>query len=447
MAIANFPTSLVPIIQQGWLEHAFQQPLRSRLGYRAVAEREQFVANVGETITKTRTGLLAANTTPLSATAVDPLGDTAQGLDNGLTPVTYGVEQYTVSLNNYGVTMNLNTVTQRVGIEDRFVQNARVLGENAHRSMDVMCRDALFAGYMSGNTSVTTTLGAAGATIAVDDVRGFQTTAVNGKQTAIGGGVTMAVTVNGTEYTLSGVTVDGSNTSKAYGGKSGTLTMSANVTIADGTAGNAVIAGTAPTITRPNGRTTYGALQSGDVLTMSALLDAKAALDMNAVPDINGFFHVYLDPVSARQLFADSDFRQLFQGATSENEVFKLGAVESPFLGLRFIRTTNAPVQAHPTIANAYVRRPIICGAGALIEADFADQEPDGALDEAVRTVEDGVTMITRPPLDRFQQIIAQSWYWIGGFVAPTDLTTNPNTVATATNAQYKRAVAIEHIG
>ena len=39
MGIQNFPVSLQPIIQQGFLEREFQQALRSRLGYRACADR------------------------------------------------------------------------------------------------------------------------------------------------------------------------------------------------------------------------------------------------------------------------------------------------------------------------------------------------------------------------------------------------------------------------
>ena len=38
MGIQNFPATLQPIIQQGFLEREFQQALRSRLGYRAVAD-------------------------------------------------------------------------------------------------------------------------------------------------------------------------------------------------------------------------------------------------------------------------------------------------------------------------------------------------------------------------------------------------------------------------
>ena len=69
---------------------------------------------------------------------------------------------------------------------------------------------------------------------------------------------------------------------------------------------------------------------------MSCFLDAVAKLRLNAVPEINGVYNCYLDPVSARQLFADPDFKQLFQGATSANQVFRQG-MTNDFLGLRFI--------------------------------------------------------------------------------------------------------------
>lgn len=188
-------------------------------------------------------------------------------------------------------------------------------------------------------------------------------------------------------------------------------------------------------------------LTASDTMTMSCLLDAVAKLRLNAVPEIDGVYNCYLDPVSARQLFADPDFKQLFQGATSSNQVFQQGLV-NPFLGLRFISTTEAYVQPHPSLAGLMVRRPIVCGQGALIEGDFAGMaESDIAPKDSIVNIVDGVAMVTREPLDRLQQIIAQSWYWIGGFCAPSDTTTNPITIPTATNAAFKRAVMLEHVG
>ena len=86
MALQNFPAALQPIIQQGFLEREFQDGLRSKLSYRAIADREDFNVGIGETLTKTRTGLKPSVTTPLAA-------NTNTNLDNGLTPTGWGVEQ------------------------------------------------------------------------------------------------------------------------------------------------------------------------------------------------------------------------------------------------------------------------------------------------------------------------------------------------------------------
>ena len=338
-------------------------------------------------------------------------------------------------------------VTSRVGIASQFLLNAAINGEQAARSLDELARNALFNPYFGGNTRVRVTLSSAGPALAVDDIRGFQYAFVNGVQTPVGGAASLLVTVGSNSYTAISATADGTNSSSAPNGISGVLTFSSSVSTADGTLGNAVTAATASSIMRPNNRTTTTGITSVDILDMSTLLNAVAQLRLNAVPEIDGAYNCYLDPVSARQLFSDNAFRQLFTGATSANQVFKRGMVND-FLGLRFIPTTEAYVQTHPTLANAVVRRPIVVGQGALIEGDFAGMaEADVAPADSIISVVDGVAMVTREPIDRLQQIIAQSWYWIGGFCAPSDTTTNPTTVPTATNANFKRAVMIEHLG
>jgi hypothetical protein len=440
MGIQNFPPALQPIIQQGFLEREFEAAMQSKLGYRACADRESFAVGIGETLTKTRAGLKPSVTTPISPA-------TNTNLDNGLAPSSFNVEQYTVTLNHYAATTDLNMVTSRVGIASQFLLNAAINGEQAARSLDELARNALFNAYFGGNTRVRATLTAAGPSIAVDDVRGFQTTFVNGVQTPIGASASMTVNVGANSYTLVGVAVDTPTVSSAPMGISGVLTFSQSVLVADGTAGNTVQSATASAIVRPNGRANTAQIVAGDTLTMATLLNGVALLRQNAVPEIDGAFNCYLDPVSARQLFADNDFRQLFLGATSANQVFKRGMIND-FLGLRFIPTTEAYVQSYTGVAGTYIRRPIICGKGALIEGDFAGMdESDVAPKDSIISLVDGVCMVTREPIDRLQQIIAQSWYWIGGFCVPSDTTTNPSTVPTATNSAFKRAVMIEHIG
>jgi hypothetical protein len=440
MGIQNFPAALQPIIQQGFLEREFEAALHSRLGYRMCADREDFAVGIGETLTKTRAGLKPSVTTPMAPS-------TNTNFDNGLSPQTFNIEQYTISINSYAATTDLNMVTSRVGIASQFLLNAAINGEQAARSLDELSRNALFNAYFGGNTRVTVTATSAGPTVTVDDLRGFQYAFVNGVQTPVGATNTLTVTVGSNAYTLVGATPAVTNLSTAPNGISGTLTFSGNVLVSDATAGNAVQASTAGVIVRPGGATTTASLNATATLTMSNLLDAVATLRINAVPQIEGAYNCYLDPISARQLFADPDFKQLFQGATSANQVFKQG-MTNDFLGLRFVPTTEAFVQPHPTLANVMVRRPIVVGQGALIEGDYAGMaESDVAPADSIISIVDGVAMVTREPIDRLQQIIAQSWYWIGGFCAPSDTTTNPSTIPTASNAAFKRAVMIEHIG
>ncbi|HVZ09332.1 DUF4043 domain-containing protein [Rhodopila sp.] len=440
MPIQNFPSTLQPIIQQGFLEREFQQALRSKLAYRACADRVIIAAGIGETLTKTRAGLKPTVTSPM----VPSLNT---NLDNGLTPTTWGVEQYTISMNLYAATTDLNVVTEQVGIASQFLQNAYVNGEQAGRSLDELARNALFAAYLGGNTRVTATLSSAGPTISVDDIRGFQVCFVNGVQQSVTSTNPMVVTVGANTYSLISATADATNGSKAPNGVSGTLTFSGNVSVSDGTSGNSVIAASGASIVRPSQRGNTSQLLASDTLTMSCLLDAVAKLRLNAVPEIDGAYNCYLDPVSSRQLFADPDFKQLFQGATSANQVFRNG-MTNDFLGLRFVPTTEAFVQSHPSLSGLMIRRPVICGRGALIEGDFAAiGSQDVAPADSIINVVDGIAMVTREAIDRLQQIIAQSWYWIGGFCAPSDTTTNPSTVPTATNAAYKRAVVVEHVG
>jgi hypothetical protein len=110
--------------------------------------------------------------------------------------------------------------------------------------------------------------------------------------------------------------------------------------------------------------------------------------------------------------------------------------------GLRFIPTNLAPQQA---LSGYKIHRALVVGKGALVEGDFAGQDAedtDTPLAELSNV--DGVRTVTRAPLDRLQQIVAQSWLWIGGFVCPSDTTTNNTTIPTATNSAYKRAIIIE---
>ena len=437
MAIESLPPPLQPLIQDNYLEHIFEDSLCSKLGFRAIADREPFAIGIGETITKTRAGLLVPAVTPL-----DPATNLA--LDNGLTPGCWSTEQYTLGLDSYGATMDLNIETSLVAIDNLFLANATKLGLHALQSLDRLARNALYAVYLGGNSFVTAGLGAPGTSLKVDTVVGFETVAVNGALIPVSAATPMAVTVGSTIYTLIGTSRDAANVSSlaTLGGASGALTFAAPVAVADAALGAPVVSAVAPTILRPNGRTATSQLVPGDRLTLQLILAAVARLRDDNVPDFEGDYHCYLDNTTLLDLFRDPDFKHLSSGQ-ADSEAWRDGQVIR-LLGVAFITTTEAPQQVL-ALTGQRIRRAIVCGRGALIEGDFAglghsDLEPDATSHQFI----DGVCLVVREPLDRFQEIIAQSWKWRGGFCVPTDVTANPTIIPTAGQSCWKRAVVIE---
>jgi hypothetical protein len=435
MGIQNFPAALQKVIQENYLEREFKDGLESVVSFREVADREDFAIHVGETVTKTRKGLKAPVEAPMNPSA-------NTNLDNGLTPSGWTVEQYSLSLNMYGDTMDLNMVTQKAGIADQFLANTRTNAIQAKQSLDRLARNALFGAYMTGNTRVRTTLGAPAATIAVDDIRGFLMVFNSvGQQVQVSSANPLPVMVGGDLYSLTAAAADGTNISTTPKGVSGTLTFSTNVSVADATAGNAVVHAYAPTVLRPGNHPTTAGLASTDFLTLSLLLDGVTVLRNNAVPTVNGLYNCYLDPTSARQLFKDQEFQLLYRGTGTASQAYARGEVIE-ILNTRIIPTNEAFQQV---LGGVNIHRPIVVGQGALVEGDFEGiAATDIAPQDSMIQVIDGIAMVTREPLDRLQQIIAQSWYWIGGYAVPTDITANQTIIPTATQSYYKRAVMLE---
>ncbi|GBQ09750.1 DUF4043 domain-containing protein [Swaminathania salitolerans] len=447
MGIENFPEQLRAAIQQGFLAREFEAGLNARLGFRAVADREIFPNAIGETLTKTRRSLKAPVIEPLLAT-----GNT--NFDNGLSPSGWSIEQYTLSINQYGDTIDLNMVTTGIGIASQFLANAQTNGMQAMQSLDRLARNALFGGvpggvggYLGGNTRVTVSADSDTYGIAVDDIRGFQSMIVAGQVRPVAGGPGMTVTVGGGVYTLVDAIPDNRSRSTAPGGVSGELRFSTEVSAADGRAGNAVIASTAPLVLRPNGKRTTADLSpaDGDTLGIQHVLAGVASLRRNNVPMIDGAYNCYLDDLQLLSLFRDADFKYLYRGAYGSEE-YRSGQIIE-LLGVRFVPTTEAPQQA--SLGGGPVHRALLLGQGALVEGDCActgqSDIPDA--ERALVEMVDGVAMVTREPLDRLKQIIAQSWYWIGGFALPTDMTADASIIPTATNAYLKRGVVIESLG
>jgi len=453
MGINNLPAALQSIIQQNFLEREWQDALRAKMGFRQIADREPFAAGIGETITKTRPGLIGPKTTPLAPAA-------NSDITSGITPDNYSVEQFTLAINQYADSIPLNIVTSKVAIQNQFLLNAKQLAYGAALTLDSLARNILFAAYLGGNTRVRTTLGAAGATISVDDITGFQSTFNSeGQVVPVSSSNPINVTVGADVYSLTGSAADGTNVSTAPNGISGTLTFASSVTVADGTAGNSVVSVVAPTILRPsetvNDPLSAGVsntslitknLYNGGKLTLQFLVDALGVLESNAVPKAeNGYYMCYADPLHFTGIYQDPAFQQFFRGRPDTDE-FRQGVI-SDALGVMVVKTNINPVQG--SLGNGPIRRSIVCGQGALIEGEYTSQGYAGDLaggDEDMIEVIDGIAHVTREPLDALKQVVTQSYAYIGGFCAPTDMTANPTTIPTASNANYKRAVVLESL-
>lgn len=450
----NFPTALQAELQTGFLEREFEEGLDSILGYRRESLVETVPARIGETITRTRTGRKAPVTTPLSAM-------TYTNLDNGLTPSDAALEQYVLSMFQYGDSTDVNLMDDMAAIADNLERVSRNNGVQAAQSLERIARKNLFGAYLGGNTRVRTDIGASTTTTChVDDIRGFTTVLVNGVPTPISGAATLtvseiAVGSSGISQTLtvSAAVADATNVSSVPDGISGVLTFATATAPVNG---DKLLAVNAPSVLRPFGRATTAGLTGGDTLTLAILQDATTILKNNAVPPTpDGTYHVILDNTSMRQLFADQDFKILYAGR-DQSATFQSADVIK-LLDMTFIPTTEAYVQSAgsggtgTSAINVTVRRPIVLGGEVMIQGDFEGLAHwigrEGVGNVADVLLVDSVAHVIRPPLDRLSQFASLSWNYIGGWAIPSDLSATTAIIPTASNALYKRAVCIEHAG
>lgn len=457
MTFGMFPPQLANAIQQNFLERAFIEALHNVLAYREVADKETFPGRIGDTITKTRVGLMIPNIIPLNPSA-------NTNLDNGLQPQQYSDEQYSLAVFQYPqLAPDINLIDDETTISAFAMKNAENLGIAQATALDRIARNALFNAYMGGNTVLTQTI--TGTVQNVDDTRGFQTVVVNGSVVPVSASNPLPVFVNGVANTVVAFSNDAINISSAAvtGGTSGVLTFSASVT---GTAAQTVIGQYAPLIVRPNARTSTAAIQATDLLNMTSILAAVSQLRNNAVPKVRGAYNLYLNSTSMNELFQDTEFQILNRGVSVRDPVYENAWVYEMFLDVRFIMTTETFVQppqgSAPVAVAQTIQRPILCGAGALVEGMFTrgldaiknmnSRNGVGRMETFPTVInvlgeeftKQGFYMYMRPPLDRLAQIISQSSNYIGGFTVPTDVTTNSTIIPTASNAYYKRAVIIE---
>lgn len=414
---SQMPAAIREIMQNGLLYRAFEEALMPEFLFPSIAASRPWTAGVGDTGTFTKTGLLTPTTTPLNGT--DP------------SPQTYAVEQYSVTMDQYGITMDTNMLQSRMSLASKYLEDAQKLAVSAGQSLNRIARDKLYNAYSGGRTWVTTA-GTSDTSMVVESVKGFETVLVNGKPTPVSGANPLNVTIEGVANTVTGV-------------NAGTNTLTLGTARAD-VEGDSVVAANAPTTIRPSNTldTAYD-IGTSNTATLKMFRAAVARLRKMNVPTVNGYYTAHIDPDTETQLFDDADFKQALTGRV-DSPVYQDLSI-GRFAGIDWVRDNELPTVDGGTDGEVAIHRPIVFGAEALLSAPFDGMgnllaETDVSDVPSIQMIGPAngvqVAYIVRPPQDRLQQILSQTWSWVGDFGVPTDATTGDS-------ALYKRAVVLEH--
>ncbi|MFC5802800.1 hypothetical protein [Streptomyces formicae] len=413
---STVPAAIRAMMQNGILDRVFQEALIPEFIFPAIADAEPWQGALGDTKTFTRKGLLAPATSAITGS------DTSAA--------TYGIEQWSVTMDQYGQAVDTNMLTSSMALANKFLADVQTLGVNAGQSLNQIARNKLYTAYAGGRTWCTTA-GSSDTSIIVQSVAGFTHVLVNGVPTAVSASNPLTVTIEGVANTVTGV-------------NAGTSTLTLGTARAD-TAGDYLVAANAPTTIRPTGDTAYD-LTGSNVATFAMFRAAVARLRRMNVPTLGGYYVAHIDPDTETQLFSDSDFKQALQGRV-DSPIYRDLSI-GRFGGIDWVRNNEAPTLLGGSAGTVTVHRPIVMGAGALSASPFegmgdllrgtgVEAVPDIAMINVAPGVD--VARIVRPPQDRLQQVISTSWSWVGDYGVPSD------SLANSDAALFKRAVVLEH--
>ncbi len=434
MTISNLPSTVQQVIQNGWLMRFFNDALFPQLLYRNMYAPVEVPQHLGESYSFSKKGLL-----PIVQSALTPPANTDN--TSGLTSVSVGVEQYSGVLAQYAAMTATNMLSSGIAIVDLYKSAVEDLGLNAGQSLDVQGRRAMFQAYAGGRTYVTTAAGPT-TSVAVADVNGFDFVYVNGvrQTTSVTNPLSITITESGVAATrnVTGVTPGSLNVNDDK--IPGTLTLSANVTVI---VGDSAIASTAPYSVRPNGKTTSYNLVANDILNFATLNAATTQLRRMGIPAFeDGFYKAIIDPQQTNELLQDSAVQRIYD-THADSEEFQRGAVAIG-AGAKLYESIQTPSSANP--AGVLVRRGLVMGKETGYEvrssliANWLDSNSISATGSVVFSPEAYVAMILRTPQDALQQVVTNSWSFIGAWVMATD---SLSTLG-GSSAIYKRAVMLE---
>jgi hypothetical protein len=455
MALSFGGAPVQRIIQQDYLIKAWMDALFPELLYRADATPELWEGKRGEEKLWSRTGLLDPVTEPLVP-------------GNDPNPDQYGIEQWRAIADQYGNNVDTHMPTSHVALANMLLRDVHTLGLNAGQSLNRLARNPLYRAYNAGNT-VATVIAAIGAVqIHVASLNGFTEALDNGRPVPVSAVNTVTVTFPGIAEPDNFVIAAAPDIAAEPFGP-GWLTLQNALTVGLA-ARQAVVAEDATVIHRVGGGNSVDAIAAADILTLQDIIDAVAILegnDVKAHPD--GYYHHHMSTTAKAQVFADNQFQRLHEGLpdSASYRQFIVGVAlscihykntEAPDnTNTGVLRATGATAQVSPQLGAEVVNetgvrigRTIITGRGSLAEC-YMDESAYisevgvtgkigqfNVINDGVAVMTDRIRLTVRRPLDKLQQIVANTWSWTGDFPVPTD-------ALVGNDARYKRAVIIEH--
>lgn len=455
--VVNIPEGIEQIVQDRTLERRFHEALFPRTLFRLEAVPDLWQANVGDTQVFTRTGLLPVNPSPL-APGADPV------------PEGYPTEQWIAEACRLAGSIDTSMLTSHVALASKFLEDAKKIGMQAGETMNRYARNKLYKAYLGGETVADVAASIGDVTVHVASIAGFAEILSQGRILAVSGANPLAVSFTGGEPDNQVIAAVPDSTTNPCG--PGTLTLSAvltsGVALRDG-----VRAVNASNIRRVGGGSTVDAITAANVLTLQDINESVATLRSNNVPPCaDGRYHLHLSPSAETQLYADEQFRQLFQSLPDSRTYrdLTIGSISDT----NFYRNTEVPNQNNvgalvdtsggggQAMAGTEVNADVINQSGVPIQRTMmvgGAVMHEKYIDESKLVTDAGVTgkigqfdvsnggvsimterirYVLRAPLNRTQDVVSQTWTWSGDMPVTSDQTTGDAS-------RYKRAVVIEH--
>jgi hypothetical protein len=445
------------IVQERTLERRFHDVLFPALLFRADVDYEEAGGNIGETRTYTRTGTL------------DPIEDS---ITPGTEPVpqTLNYEQWTSTLRQYPGTIDTHMPTSAVALSSQFLRNGKQLGLQAGQSLNRIARNSLYLKYTQGHTTNDVAAGAGASTLHVRSLNGL--TRVSNPAAGILEPQAVSA-VNTLSVTAAGITRNIISFSPDTAGDEigpGTITVDAAWGGAGVPLNSAVDAANAPKNLIQGGALSPLGITVADILDMATIRKAIATLRTGLVPGHgDNRYHMHANSFAEAQIFSDNEWQRLHQSLPDEVAYRELAFGEA--LGTMGLRNEEVPSQRSVRVGSKLqhigaglvgglplvsldgtpLTATIITGYGVMYEFYLDESErfvseagltgKQGVFDisnNAIQIMTDRIRLILRAPVDRMQQVVAQTWTASVDFPVPSDLLSGGP-------ALFKRAIVIWH--